>query len=65
MNNSVDITRWSRKDRREVKKNSGHTIPGRNLPYVKRIHGPLDNFNTLRAKEIEQENAHTQTEETS
>ena len=52
---NVDITRWSRKQRREIKKNSGHTIPGRNLPFIKELHGTIDNYNKLREQEVKNE----------
>lgn len=55
----VDITRWSRADRRKIK---GARVPGRNLPYVKEIHGSLENFNTLRAQEKEQDANNTSKE---
>lgn len=60
---NTDLTRWSRKQRREVRQNSGYTIPGRNLPYIKQIHGSLENFNTLRTQELTQDaKTDTQTE---
>lgn len=34
---------------------SGGKLMGRNLPYMKAVHGTVSNYNTLREKEIEAE----------
>lgn len=47
-----DLTRWNRKDRRDVRAHAHITIPGRNLPYQKNLHGSLKDFNELREREI-------------
>jgi hypothetical protein len=52
---TIDLTRWNRKDRRALKKHSNLNIPGRNLPYNKEVHGILSNYNTQRATELSQE----------
>lgn len=49
----VDITRFNRKKRRELRQRIHITIPGRNLPFVKAIHKTIENFDAMRAKEIE------------
>lgn len=55
----VDLTRLSRSSRRDMWKRmrtqgfDGRMFGGRNLPYEKRKHGTLKEFNDQRAKEIE------------
>jgi hypothetical protein len=52
-----DLTRWNRKDRRDVRAHAHITIPGRNLPFVKAMHGSLEAFNTARERELTQDKA--------
>lgn len=51
----VDISRWNRKARRNAGQQMGGKLMGRNLPYIKTIHGSIENYNALRAKEVEEE----------
>jgi hypothetical protein len=55
MNETVDITRWNRKARRDFQKRAKLTIPGRNLPYQKALHGSPKEYYALREQEISQE----------
>lgn len=50
-----DITRWNRAQRRNFRKQTHLTIPGRNLPYQKAFHGKLEDYYTKREEEISQE----------
>lgn len=52
----VDVSRWNRKERRDIRKSAHITIPGRNLPYTKSSYGSIENFNKVRADEIASEN---------
>ena len=54
-NNRIDLTRLNRKARRINGAVMGTKIPGRNLPFVKKIHGTVENYNKLRAEEIKKE----------
>jgi hypothetical protein len=59
---SVDITRLNRKDRRKIMKSDkmSYMIPGRQLPFVKKVHGEITSFYELRGKEIQEENRQRQ-----
>lgn len=50
-----DITRWNRAQRRNFRKSTHLTIPGRNLPYIKAFHGKLEDYYAKREEEISQE----------
>ena len=52
---TVDISRFNRAERRKLKPQIGITIPGRNLPFERKTHGTVSNYNILRAKELEDE----------
>jgi len=52
----IDLTRLNRAQRR--KKGSrigGMMLPGRNMPFQKKLHGTIQQFNETRAKEIAEE----------
>lgn len=48
----VDLSRLSRPERRKYQKRTGIKIMGRNMPYIKKIHGSIEEYNTLRDAEI-------------
>lgn len=48
---TVDITCWSRKERRKVERQLSVKIPGRNLPYQKALHGTVEDFYKKREEE--------------
>ncbi len=54
-NKKVDLTRLNRHARRVNGAIIGEKIPGRNLPFVKKIHGTVENYNNIRKEEIEKE----------
>jgi hypothetical protein len=56
-NQTVDITRFNRKDRRRLKPQIGVMLQGRNLPFEKKLHKTVANFNEMRLKEIEDEHS--------
>lgn len=60
---TVDVTRWNRKQRRNFKKQSKINIPGRNMPYVQRVHGSIFEYNKIREQELlnDEHNKATQT----
>lgn len=51
---TVDITCWSRKERRKVERQLTVKIPGRNLPYTK-AHGTVEDFYKKREEEMKKE----------
>lgn len=51
----VDLSRLNRRQRRAHGKAMGMKIPGRNLPYVKAVHGSWKEYNKLRDEEIKRE----------
>ncbi len=50
----IDLTRLNRAKRREMFGGNGKML-GRNLPYIKALHGSIQNYNELRSSEIERE----------
>lgn len=50
---NVDLTRLSRHERRAYNAVNGTRIAGRNMPFVKKLHGSVEVFNTKRQEEIE------------
>lgn len=50
----IDLTRLSRSERRRFLKQTGHKVPGRNLPFVKGANGIYTHkqFNEVREKEL-------------
>lgn len=60
----MDITRLPRSERRKIVRQIHQVIPGRNLPYVKAIHGSVKLYNQQRDKEIiieQKQHEHTKT----
>jgi len=48
----VDLSRYPRRDRRRIAKLNGiQKIVGRNLPFVKAVHGTIENYYKLRKEE--------------
>lgn len=54
-NKTVDVTRWNRKDRRRLQKQTKTKIPGRNLSYVKSVHKSWELYNKMRAEELKRD----------
>lgn len=52
---TLDLTRFNRKERRNIRKQTHLTIPGRNLPFVKKLHGTLEDYYAKRELEISKE----------
>lgn len=61
MSSTVDITRLNRTQRRDYQKKTGNKVFGRNLPYIKEIHGNISNYYTLREEEIKKDYVNTET----
>lgn len=55
MDSKIDITRLNRHERRKFQKVTGVPVLGRNLPYIKDLHGSLEDYKAQRAKEIAQD----------
>lgn len=51
----TDLSRWNRAERRKFRAQTKLTIPGRNLPFIKRQHGTISKYNSLREQELSQE----------
>lgn len=51
----VDLTRLNRHERRSIQARNGIKIPGRNMPYIKKIHKCFADYYAKRDKEIENE----------
>lgn len=51
----IDLTRLNRHARRVNGAIMGEKIMGRNMPFVKKIHGTLENYNKIREEEIKRE----------
>lgn len=51
----IDLTRLNRAQRRMYQKNTGIKVQGRNLPFIKKLHGSYEAYYAKRAEEIKSE----------